>query len=200
MSSNKNYDLTRFSEKDRELIKLLVKISDNKQSALNEFYDLTSGLVFSLSMKMLSVKEEAEELVMDIYTYVWKNANKYNPERSAPITWLLLITRSRCIDSIRSNSKRFTTEFLKDDDFLSRVESSERSPEQVSGQAEKRKVINKALSTLSDNQRRTIELAYFYGYTQSEIANELGHPLGTIKSWARLGMFKLRDVVKNSET
>ncbi len=200
MSSNQNYDLAKFSEKDKELIGFLFQISNNNQNALNEFYNLTNGLVFGLALKMLPVREEAEELVMDIYTYVWENSEKYNPDRSAPITWLLLLTRSRCIDRIRSKSKRFSTEFTKDEGFFSSVESSETGPEQISDQAEKRKIINSALSELSDNQRRTIELAYFQGYTQSEIADELGHPLGTIKSWARLGMIKLRDVVKEPNT
>lgn len=199
MASYQNYDLSRFSEKDKELIDLLFQISNEAQNALSEFYDLTNGLVFGVATKMLSVREEAEELVMDIYTYVWENSDKYNPDRSAPITWLLLVTRSRCIDRIRSKSKRFSTEFTRDEGFMARVKSSEKGPEQISDQAEKRKIIKNALSSLSDNQRRTIELAYFQGYTQSEIAEELDSPLGTIKSWSRMGMMKLKDEIKKKD-
>lgn len=200
MSSNQNYDLSRFSEKDRELFNLLVQISEGSEQALKTFYDLTSGLVFGLAVKMLSISEEAEEVVMDIYKNVWKNAKKYNPERSAPMTWLLLVTRSRCIDNLRSNSKKFSTEVKKDEDFISRVESIENTPEQYFLNDESRKVIIKALSSLNENQRRTIELAYFFGFTQTEIAQELGQPLGTIKSWARIGLIKLRDVMLEVET
>lgn len=196
MSSSQNYDLSRFSERDRHLCDLLAQISDGNHEALKEFYDQTSSFVFGLAMKILTVTEEAEEVVMDIYTNIWKkNSHKYNPDRSAPLTWLLMITRSRCIDHIRSNSKRVSSEVKKDEDFISRVETSRQNPEQVLNRDDNRKIIKDALQNLSDNQRRTIELAYFFGFTQTEIAEEMGQPLGTIKSWARLGMIRLREVM-----
>ncbi|MGH7886002.1 MAG: sigma-70 family RNA polymerase sigma factor [Thermodesulfobacteriota bacterium] len=200
MSSNQNYDLSRFSGRDKELFNLLVQISEGSQQALKTFYDLTSGLVFGLAIKMLSITEEAEEVVMDIYKNVWNNADKYDPERSSPMTWLLLVTRSRCIDSIRSNSKRFSTEVKKDEDFITRVKSAQKTPEQFILHNENREVIKEALSNLNENHRRTIELAYFLGYTQTEIAEEMGQPLGTIKSWARMGLIKLRDVMLEVDT
>lgn len=195
MSSKQNYDSKQLSERDSELRSLLTDISEGNQNSLKTFYDRTSNMVYGLAMKILKVPEEAEEVVMDIYTNVWNNAHKYNPDRAAPLTWLLMITRSRCIDHIRSNSKRVSSEVKKDDEFISRVESGMQNPEQINQLGDDRKVIKEALGNLSENQRKTIELAYFSGYTQTEIAEELDQPLGTIKSWARLGMIKLREVM-----
>lgn len=195
MSSKQNYDSKQLSERDSELRSLLTDISEGNQNSLKTFYDRTSNMVYGLAIKILKVPEEAEEVVMDIYTNVWNNAHKYNPDRAAPLTWLLMITRSRCIDHIRSNSKRVSSEVKKDDEFISRVESGMQNPEQINQLGDDRKVIKEALGNLSENQRKTIELAYFSGYTQTEIAEELDQPLGTIKSWARLGMIKLREVM-----
>lgn len=200
MSSKQNYDSKQLSERDSELRSLLTDISEGNQNSLKTFYDRTSNMVYGLAMKILKVPEEAEEVVMDIYTNVWNNAHKYNPDRAAPLTWLLMITRSRCIDHIRSNSKRVSSEVKKDDEFISRVESGMQNPEQINQLGDDRKVIKEALGNLSENQRKTIELAYFSGYTQTEIAEELDQPLGTIKSWARLGMIKLREVMVKGDS
>lgn len=200
MSSKQNYDSKQLSERDSELRSLLTDISEGNQNSLKTFYDRTSNMVYGLAIKILKVPEEAEEVVMDIYTNVWNNAHKYNPDRAAPLTWLLMITRSRCIDHIRSNSKRVSSEVKKDDEFISRVESGMQNPEQINQLGDDRKVIKEALGNLSENQRKTIELAYFSGYTQTEIAEELDQPLGTIKSWARLGMIKLREVMVKGDS
>ncbi len=100
-----------------------------------------------------------------------------------------MITRTRSIDKLRSGSKRNTLEISADEEFS----EFGLTPEDEKYVNERRNIVNKALSMLGDKQRKAIELAYFYGLSQNEIANEMNEPLGTVKSWIRLGMNKLRE-------
>ena len=183
--------LSKFSEKEQDLTLLISRISEGSESALNSFYDFTSRWVFGLALRILADVAEAEEVTLDVYMQVWDKAVDYDHERSTPSAWLLMLTRSRAIDRLRSNAKRnYREESLEIDPSNSVAE-----PEERLLFVEKSRIIQDALSKLTPQQRKSIELAYFYGLTQTEISSRLGQPLGTVKSWIRLGMLKLREIL-----
>lgn len=183
--------LSKFSEKEQDLAGLISSISDRSESALSSFYDYTSRWVFGLALRILADVAEAEEVTLEVYMQVWDKAVDYDPKRSTPSAWLLMLTRSRAIDRLRSNAKRNNMEESLEID----PSNSIAEPEETILFVEKSRIIQNALSKLTPQQRKSIELAYFYGLTQTEISSRLGQPLGTVKSWIRLGMIKLREIL-----
>lgn len=188
-------DLSILTEKEQNLAVLISRVAEGSESALSELYDRTSRLVFGLALRILSNVSEAEEITLDVFMHVCDKAAAYDPGRSSPLAWLLMLTRSRAIDRLRSGAKREVMEELPEQDVSSPVNT----PEEATIFLEKGQIIRGALSKLNPQQRETIELAYFYGLTQSEISKRLGQPLGTVKSAIRLGMLKLRELLSWSE-
>jgi len=179
------------SSRNLALAALIKRISSADESALAELYDLTSSLVFSLVLRIVSDRASAEEVVLDVYSQVWRQARDYDSKRGAPLAWLLTISRTRSVDRLRSGwSLRQRTEPIESADSIA-VESLD--PEMTALLAERRRIVRAALDELNADQRTAIELAYFGGLSHSEIAESLGEPLGTIKTRIRLGMMKLRD-------
>jgi len=188
-------DISKLTEKEQNLAILISEVAEGSESALSELYDSTSRLVFGLALRILSSVSEAEEITLDVFMQVWDKAVVYDPERSSPSGWLLMLTRSRAIDRLRSGTKRGAMEELLEQDVSSPVDS----PEEATIFLERSQMVRVALSKLAPQQREPIELAYFYGFSQSEISKRLGQPLGTVKSAIRLGMLKLREILSRSE-
>jgi len=139
-------------------------------------------------------RSTAEEVLLDVYTQVWRQASTYDSQRGAPLAWLMTIARTRGIDRLRSGKlEHQNRESL---DSIGEITSSTASPEADSVTAERRQLVRKALESLSAEQREVIELAYYSGLSHSEIALKLGQPLGTVKTRTRLGMMKLRDMLR----
>jgi RNA polymerase sigma-70 factor (ECF subfamily) len=180
---------------ERELTELLRKIAKECESALGKLYDLTIGQVYGLAVKILSNTAEADEVTVDVFRQVWSKATDYSPSRGTPSAWLITLTRSRSIDKLRSNVRR--SRFY--DELPENLEGDHNSPEEKTETRQKRALIESALSELSPQQRESIELAYFHGLTQTEISEHMNQPLGTVKSWMRAGMMKLRDIIGSRE-
>ncbi len=176
---------------DQNMAKLISQVANGNESSLSELYDSTSGYVYGLAFRILADVADAEEVTIEVYMQVWNKAAEYDPERSTPLSWLLMLTRSRAIDKLRSGAKRSKLE----DSLEMDVPSSETDPEEATLVVERRELVRNALSKLTPQQRKTIELAYFYGLSQSEIAVWLRQPVGTVKSWMRFGMIKLRELL-----
>ena len=170
----------------------LSEIAQGRESALSELYDESKGLVYTFALKILDNQSDAEEITLDVYKYVWNNAANYNAELSNPSTWLIMLTRSRSIDK---NRARKDTQELSDI-IEKEISSSEKSTEKAALESEQRKIILEALSELDPNHRRVLELAYFYQYTQSEISQMMGIPLGSVKSIVRLATDKLKKTLE----
>lgn len=170
----------------------LSEIAQGRESALSELYDESKGLVYTFALKILDNQSDAEEITLDVYKYVWNNAANYNAELSNPSTWLIMLTRSRSIDK---NRARKDTQELSDI-IEKEISSSEKSTEKAALESEQRKIILEALSELDPNHRRVLELAYFYQYTQSEISEMMGIPLGSVKSIVRLATDKLKKTLE----
>ena len=173
-------------------VNLIQKVANQDRDAFGQLYDRFSSLVFALAMRMLRVRSDAEDLLQEVFVQVWRQAQSYSVQRGSPEAWIVNIARSRAIDKIRS-IRRMEKSFVLTDD-PARAESSE-NVESSAAESEARMAMNSALANLPETQRKVLELAYFDGLTQTEIANRLAEPLGTIKTRMRSGIQRLRDML-----
>ncbi len=177
-----------------ELIRL---IAAGDQDALGKLYDSTNRTVFGLIVRILNDPATAEEVALEVYTQVWRQAQNYDPRRGTPSAWLLTIARSRAIDRFRS-----TDQTRRRQEPLAAVEATHSDgidPESSASEAERRELVRAALDTLPAEQREVIELAYFGGLSHSEIAERCSLPLGTVKTRTRLAMVRLRAALGSLE-
>lgn len=157
--------------------------------AFERLYDRFAGLVFALALRMLGARTDAEDLVQEVFLQAWRRAESYQPARGTPEAWLLTIARSRAVDRLRSS--RSTRDGLERLHARPAVPPAEPASHLISRE-EDGLAVRSALNHLSEEQRRVLELSYFDGLTQSEIAARLGEPLGTIKTRIRLSLERLR--------
>lgn len=172
---------------------LLERIAGGDQDAMRELYDRTSRIVFGLACRVLRDRGEAEEATHDVYMYVWRKARAYNAARGTPLSWLLMIARSRTIDRLRSRRPYLYEQNI--DDVPHTFLFGGTNPEQLSIWKQSARRLRDALAQLSDQQRQVIEMAYFQGMTHHELAERLGQPLGTVKTRIRSGMGRLRNLM-----
>jgi len=175
---------------DREDVMLVERIADGDAEALGELYDRYGRVAFGMLYRMLPGPEAAEEVAQDAFHAVWRRASSYRPERGAVRTWLLAICRNAAIDWRRTRGKRSEREVSIDTaaDLIADGRVDERV---VDALREER--VRKAVSELPAEQRDALSLAFWGGYSQTEIAARTNTPLGTVKSRVRLGMTKLRE-------
>lgn len=176
---------------------LLRAIAERDVQAMRVFYDRHSPLVYALCLRMLRNRQDAEDLLVRIMMEVWESADRYDPARSSPRTYLMMLTRSRAIDAARSRASRGPKGVPLTYD-PGRVDLSADDPAERLVNAEDHQRIRDLLQDLEAGQREAIEMAYFDGLTQSQIADRLKLPLGTVKSRVRLGLIKLRDQLRSS--
>ncbi|HEY3135239.1 MAG TPA: sigma-70 family RNA polymerase sigma factor [Blastocatellia bacterium] len=187
-------DSREFNTRDQDWAALIRRVADGDQSALTTLYDATSRFVFGLILRVVGDRATAEEVLLDVYTQAWRQAASYDEQRGAPLAWLMTIARTRGIDRLRSGRyERHNKEPLES---MGDVTATTSSPEEDSVIAERRRLVHSALDALSTEQREVIELAYYSGLSHSEIALRLGQPLGTVKTRTRLGMMKLREMLR----
>ena len=181
------------SAQDQEWAQLIALTAQGDQAALAAFYDRTSPQVFGLVLKILNNREAAEEVTLDVYTQVWRQAHTYDRIRGAPGAWLMTIARTRAIDRFRAAAAEHGR--IESLGVARLFANNDETPDKdVEGQ-ERRRYVRQALAILSEEQRQAIALAYFYDLSQSEIAEKLQIPLGTVKTRIRLGMMKLREAL-----
>ena len=168
---------------------LVRRMAAGDQTAMAEFYDQTSPLVFGLALRIVADHAAAEDVVLEVYAQAWKQAGSYDPSRGSPSAWLLNLTRSRAIDLRRGHRRDQATEPLE---AVGEVGADTPGPEALSVAAERQRFVHGALGGLSTELREVIQLAYFAGLSHSEIANTLGQPLGTVKTRIRSGLMQLR--------
>ena len=172
-------------------IELLHAVARSEEGALTALYDRYRLILFSLLVRILNSREEAEDVLQEVFLQVWRRAADFDEERGRPFTWLVTLARSRAIDRLRV--------------LAARQRLADSAAQEVTGEAsdavadtlhaEQREIIARALARLPEEQRRTLKLAYFEGLTQSEIAAQLGSPLGTVKTRMRAGMMTLRELL-----
>lgn len=174
-------------------VNLLHAIARGDEAALARLYDAYRVILFGLLVRILNSREEAEDVLQDVFVQVWRRAKDFDDKRGRPFTWLVTLTRSRAIDRLRQLAarQRLTAGATQDQEHSEEV--SDALTDAV--RAEQQRVVRKALAELPEEQRHTLVLAYFDGLTQSEIASKLNAPLGTIKTRMRSGLIKLRSLL-----
>ena len=179
-----NRELAHLS--DEALVALAAR---SEQSALAELYDRYGRPAYSLALRVLRDDALAEDAVQDAFLALWRTAARFVPERGKASTWIFTLVHRRAVDLVRREERR-------------RADTIEQAPEQGGGSVEEeallrfqRERVQDALKKLPDQQREAIELAYYGGFTQSELAERLGQPLGTIKSRMFLGLARLRELL-----
>ncbi|MBI1762566.1 MAG: sigma-70 family RNA polymerase sigma factor [Acidobacteria bacterium] len=165
---------------------LLARLQAGEQTALAQLYDHYAGTLYGLAYRITGNAADAEEVVLDAFTQAWRQAQRYDPARGSIAAWLVTIARSRALDRRRQQPRESwpaqpwaALPFAED-------------PEAIATQSEQAARLRALLNGLPASQRQVLVLAYFYGLSQHEIAAQLGEPLGTVKTRARLGMQKLR--------
>ena len=183
---------------DTALVRL---IALSRPEALSELYDRYARLVFSLALHTLGDSGSAEEVTQDVFLRVWQKAESYQENAGRVSTWLTSIARNRSIDLLRKRSVRPEGHLIDREDPLFGLSYSEdgRDPEDSAGLSIEFKKVHEALKTLPPEQRQALLLAYFYGYSHSQIAERTGEPLGTVKTRIRTGMQKLREMLREQE-
>jgi RNA polymerase sigma factor (sigma-70 family) len=177
-------DLAHLS--DEALVALCAR---SDESALAELYDRIGGTAYGLAYRVLRDEALAEDAVQEAFLGLWRSAGSFVPERAKASTWILTLVHRRAVDLVRREQRR-------------RADPLEGAPEPTEGSAEEaawlrleRERVQAALQLLPDQQREAIELAYYGGYTQSELAERLGQPIGTIKSRMFSGLARLRELL-----
>jgi RNA polymerase sigma-70 factor, ECF subfamily len=179
--------------RNQDWVARIAQIATGDQTALAQFYDLTNRVAFGLILRILGDRSTAEEVLLDVYTQVWRQAGNYSRERGTPLAWLMTIARTRALDRLRSGrQEKQRKESL---DAVADARSFEANPEETTATNEHQRLVRRALAALPVEQRQIIELAYFSGLSHSEIAAHLGQPLGTVKTRTRLGMLKLKELL-----
>jgi RNA polymerase sigma-70 factor (ECF subfamily) len=168
---------------------LVALVSRSHDTALAELYDRVGGAAYGVAFRILRDEALAEDAVQEAFLGLWRSAGSFVPERAKASTWILTLVHRRAVDLVRREQRR-------------RAEPLEGAPEPAGGSAEEaawlrleRERVQAALAELPDQQREAIELAYYGGYTQSELAERLGQPLGTIKSRMFTGLARLRELL-----
>jgi RNA polymerase sigma-70 factor, ECF subfamily len=169
---------------------LMQRLAQQDSNALETLYDRYSRPVYSLVLRILQQAGNAEEVLQDVFLQLWRNAHRYDSARGPLGPWLLTMARHRALDLLRL--KREKQRRQEDElDFRDMICSAP-NPEALAQQESRAASVRSVLGALPDRQRRAIELAYFEGMTHSEIAESMSEPLGTVKSWIRNGLLRLR--------
>jgi RNA polymerase sigma-70 factor, ECF subfamily len=190
MSNPATQDDNRAEEFD-----LLRRIAQRERAAFEDLYSRYANILYASALKFVKEDADAQDVVQDVFIQIWDKAKLYDPAKGKPLTWALTLTRNRAIDRIRAIQRR--TRLRDEFEQETFVDESAGVREALSGvdASEKGQILRKAVSQLSPQQKKVIELAYFGGFTQTEISEKLGEPLGTVKARARRGLIKLKELL-----
>jgi RNA polymerase sigma-70 factor, ECF subfamily len=175
-------------------IDLISALRSGQVQALSLLYDRYSRLVYGLAFKILANSEEAEDITQDIFLALWQR-NTYNPSRGSLGSFLTTMTRSRAIDKLRSRGTRYR--FLMRWEGITRHETAAATPLDQASTQERSQIVLAALAQLPPSERQVLEIAYYEGLSQSEVAKRLEIPLGTVKTRSRQGLLRLRQALRD---
>ena len=178
---------------------LIARAAEGDERAMAVLYDRYGQVLYAVAYRIVGQRADAEEVVLDAFSQAWRDATRFESARGSVAGWLTTIARSRALDLVRARSRRdrITASAAADrPDSPPAMGGWRTDPSSGVDHTERREQVQQALETLSPPQRRAIELAFFEGLSQSEIAELLQEPLGTIKTRVRLGMHKLRESLR----
>jgi RNA polymerase sigma-70 factor, ECF subfamily len=171
----------------------LARIPDGDRAALQTVYRLTSAKLFGVTLRILGERSEAEDVLQEVYVTVWRKAGDFDPARASPMTWLIAIARNRSIDRLRASRVSRRMEPLDAaTDLADAAPLADRALEDAQSQAR----LHGCLDSLADHERTALRGAFFDGNTYDELAERMKVPLGTMKSWIRRAMMKLKNCLE----
>jgi len=171
------------------LIQALQRVATGDRAALEDVYRRTSAKLFGICLRIFPVREEAEDVLQDVYLLIWQKANQYDPKRASPITWLATIARNSAIDRLRARGKRIMTPIENIAEPID--ERADALTCLIEGESEQR--IFDCLNRLDNGDQVLIRSAFFEGSTYADLADRAATPLGTVKSRIRRALLKLRE-------
>jgi RNA polymerase sigma-70 factor, ECF subfamily len=171
----------------------LARVARGDQLAFAELYDRHARLVFSLALRILQERADAEDVVQEVFAQVWAQAGRYDASRGAVAAWMLMLTRSRAIDRLRA--RRTRPETAAESETVENVADVSATQDSELLSAEQVGRLQRALKDLPEAQRTALELAYYEGLTHAEVAQRLAEPLGTVKTRIRQAVIRLREAL-----
>jgi RNA polymerase sigma-70 factor (ECF subfamily) len=173
---------------------LLTACARQDRAAFGRLYQSTSSKLFGVAVRILRREDWAEEVLQDCYVSIWNHAGSYEPGRSAPMTWMTSIVRNRCLDWLRRPNLEVALARPDDDgdDPLENVPSEDPGPLEALARSADAKALGECLRRLEGKQRQAIMLAFYEGLSHSELASHMHEPLGTVKTWVRRGLERLK--------
>jgi RNA polymerase sigma-70 factor (ECF subfamily) len=168
---------------------LLERVARGDEDALGRLYDRFGRVAYGLALRVLRDDRLAEDAVQEAFLAIWRNAASFRPERAKAQTWVLTFVHRRAVDLVRREERR------RADPLEPEAEPAGGSADEAAELRARRETVQRALAQLPEEQRRPIELAYYGGFSQSELAERLGEPLGTIKSRMFTGLKRLRELL-----
>lgn len=179
---------------DHQLMTLIDSVAQRDEAALKALYDLTARKLYGLALRVVSNAERAEDVLQESFLQIWRNAPDYRASLSPPMAWLALIVRSRSLDSLRRRAaeRSHLTQEL-DETLADTLEGDTPDPMDTSLASQQAWALHQCLQQLEHKQREVISLAYLRDLSHGELAGQLRLPLGTVKTWIRRGLERLRD-------
>ncbi len=188
---------TPASAEAREALKLaMARLADGDRSALEDIYRATRVKLFGICLRILGDRKEAEDALQDVYVNLWQKADRYDPTRASPISWLATFARNRAIDRLRTGKVRGGAVPVEE---ASPLPDEAPLADALLVDAEQTAQIHTCLKGLDENAQEHIRAAFFDGKTYAQLAENADVPLGTMKSWIRRGLQKLRACLEASE-
>ena len=172
-----------------ELDQLLRATANGDRAAFRALYNATSAKLFGVALRILKRTDLAEDVIQDAYLKIWDAAPKFRPELGSPMSWMVAITRNRAIDILR---KRTEVGVEDEKDGGERADQAP-DPYQMTAQNNELKALLSCMERLNPDQRQCLLMAYYYGYTHEEISKRMSTPVGTVKSWIRRGLARVRE-------
>ena len=174
----------------------MIRLGEGDRDALEEIYVATRVKLFGICLRILGDQKEAEDALQDVYVNLWQRANRYDPDRASPIAWLATFARNRAIDRLRTGKVRGGAVPVEE---AAPLPDDAPLADQLMIDEERAARVHTCLDTLDDNARENIRAGFFDGKTYAELAEDQDVPLGTMKSWIRRGMMRLRTCLEAGE-
>jgi RNA polymerase sigma-70 factor (ECF subfamily) len=183
--------------KNREDLQLMTKVAGRDQSAFEQLYDRYSPVVYTMVVRIVKTPGIAEDLLQEIFLSIWTKSSSFSEARGSVYTWIMTLARNRSFDYLKSKERASRSGGVDEETFLNLPDTSHLAdPLNAAISSEHEDRMREGLGLISKEQRTIIELSYYEGYTQAQIAERMGLPLGTVKTWMRQGLMILRTHLK----
>ncbi len=179
--------------RDVEDLGTIRRLQRGDRGAVGDLYDRHAALMYGVVLRIVRERAEADDVLQEAWIQAWQRSASYDPARGSVAAWLVTIARSRALDRIRRRASRIRAE------ANAPLPEPREAPGAASERGAERIALGRALASLDPRHREVLEVAYFEGLSQSEIAERLAAPLGTVKHWARQGLLRLRELMPRDE-